>query len=93
VDVTDGQTAELAEKLRLLAASDPVLARALVAELVAALNLATAGAFGKHLSPAARTALGVTEDSTLEVLEAAWAAATGAVPTPDTTDFDVYRSD
>jgi hypothetical protein len=78
VDVTHQQTAELAEKLRRLAETDPVLARTLVAELVTALNQATDGAFGKHLSPAAREALGLADDTGLEVLEAAWAAAVGA---------------
>jgi hypothetical protein len=77
-DVSDRQTAELAEKLRLLAGTDPVLARALVAELVTALNRATDGAFGRHLSPSARDALGITEDAPLDALEAAWAASTGA---------------
>jgi hypothetical protein len=77
-DVGDRQTAELAEKLRTLAQTDPVLARALVAELVTALNRATSGAFGRHLSPAARDALGITDDAPLDGLEAAWAASAAA---------------
>lgn len=55
----DRQAEELADKLRLLASFDPELARGLVAELVVALDRATAGAFGARLSPASRSALGL----------------------------------
>ncbi|HYN95568.1 MAG TPA: hypothetical protein VES42_17105 [Pilimelia sp.] len=61
-DAGDGRAQELADKLRLLAAVDPALARELVTDLVASLNRATGGAFGTHLSPAARGALGLALD-------------------------------
>jgi len=56
------QTDELADRLRALSAVDPELARAVVTQLVVALNRATDGAFAAHLSPAARAALGLAGD-------------------------------
>jgi hypothetical protein len=64
-DAADDHARELAEKLKMLAAVDPDLAREWVSELVGALNRTTGGTFGDYLSPAARLAFGLPERSTL----------------------------
>jgi uncharacterized protein YhfF len=43
------QALELADRLRMLAASDPDLAQDLVEQLIEGLNKATAGAFDEHI--------------------------------------------
>lgn len=58
-DVRAEPTDELAERLRLLAAVDPELAREFVAELVVTLDRTTGGRFAAQLSPGCRAALGL----------------------------------
>ena len=51
------QALELADRLRMLAASDPDLAQDLVEQLIEGLNRATDGAFDAHLEKAAEREL------------------------------------
>ncbi len=48
-DQGERQALELADRLRMLAASDPDLAQDLVEQLIESLNKATAGAFDEHI--------------------------------------------
>jgi hypothetical protein len=48
-DQGERQALELADRLRMLAASDPDLAQDLVEQLIEGLNRATAGAFDEHI--------------------------------------------
>lgn len=73
----EAQAAEVAEKIRLLAATDPTLAADLVQQLVTALDRATGGAFTDQLTGVARSAVGV-EDGEDEPVSASSAAPSGA---------------
>jgi hypothetical protein len=57
-DEGERQAAELADRLRTLAAADPDLAQHLVEDLIARLNAATDGAFDEHLEQANRGMVG-----------------------------------
>lgn len=51
------QALELADRLRLLAASDPDLAQDLVEQLIEGLNRATRGGFDEHIEKAGATSV------------------------------------